>query len=166
GEQLLTDNFIWSPNDDHIAYLTNVTGGNRLYIAAADGNTDAARAVTPDNQLITGLSWSGDSRGLGALAVNEGAAYHPGNWYVFNNQGQQFWKSADIFTYDSSRTMRWSADHSRAVYSTGKNGVMGSDFLHSVTADNGESINVSATAASPGPVFEYSEESLLEESSN
>ena len=159
NEALTRDYFLWSPNDASIAYLTYINGGgDRLYIAPADTSGSAVLTAIPANLTIKGLSWSGDSSKLGAEALDTTGGTYVGNWYIFGAQGQQLWKSENIYPFGTSYTMKWSLDDTLAVYSAGAYGTsQAADYLYSAQVENGGSIVVTDTPAYPYQEFEYAE---------
>lgn len=159
GENLSDDDFSWSPDDHLIAYISDTTGSDTLYIAPSDGSSAPAQANGTQGFGLSSLAWSGDSTWLGVLERDVGSAFHPGNWYIYDAQANQVWASRGIFTYESSQTMKWSSDSIRAVYSIAGNAPT-TDMIESVSV-SGNSVEVSSDLVATDLVFDYPAETLV-----
>ena len=161
NEVLSEDEYFWSADDSRIVYKSKPVGSETAYVVASNGQSDAQALSVPGNPSIEALSWSPDGNYISLLSLDESTAFHPGNWRIFDNQGQAVWTSADIFTFESSQLLKWASDMTRAVYSASA-GTSDNDSLHSVKLDDLQSTEL-VSAALTNPAFDYAEESLVEE---
>ncbi len=161
NEMLSEDEYLWSADDSQIAYKSKPVGSEVAYVVASNGLSNAQALSVPGNLSIEALSWSPDGSRISLLSLDESSAFHPGNWRIFDNQGQAVWTSADIFTFESSQLLKWASDMTRAVYSASA-GTSDNDSLHVVKLDDLQS-NELVSAALTDPAFDYAEESLVEE---
>ncbi len=58
-------NVEWSPDGKYIAYISDATGEDELYIMAADGKSRGVQLTTKGNNYKYGLTWSPDSKKIG-----------------------------------------------------------------------------------------------------
>ena len=161
NEVLSEDEYLWSPDDSQIVYKSKPVGSETAYVVTSNGQSDAQALNVPGNPSIEALNWSPDGSRISLLSLDESTAFHPGNWRIYDNQGQAIWASADIFTFDSSQQLKWASDMTRAVYSASA-GTSDNDSLHVVKLDDLQS-NELVSAALTDPAFDYAEESLVEE---
>lgn len=160
-EYLDLSGYLWSPDDSRILYLSRQYADTRVHVADTSGTTEPSRLTILANHIIDGLNWSPDGAYIGLLALQNGVAFHPGHWYLFDKLGQPVWTSETLYTYDSSHRMKWAKDMKRAVY-TGSATTYGLDRLYSIQLSDLATITV-ANEVWRTPVFEYAEESLQEE---
>lgn len=78
---------VWSPDGKQIAFVSNRSGWHQVYIAPADGRSEAKR-ITDGSFDVEGLDWLPDGSGLVAT-TNEGALQERHVWVIPASGGRR-----------------------------------------------------------------------------
>ena len=92
-------------------------GSDYAYLVSTSDSFEATQLGATMGYAIESLAFSPDSQQLGFLAMDEGGAFHPGNWFVFDRHGNELWVSDELQCYDSTQKIEWASDTQKLVYS-------------------------------------------------
>lgn len=98
---------VWSPNGKYIAYVSDVSGEQEVYIVDQKGESEPVK-LTDNGKFKSGLNWSPDSKKL---------LYRTNNHYVYMVNVED--KQVDEIAYNESNGIyeyRWSPDNKWITY--------------------------------------------------
>ncbi|MBZ0289650.1 MAG: hypothetical protein K8I30_18655, partial [Anaerolineae bacterium] len=101
-------NLAWSPNAEHIAFITDENGYYRLYTLDMDGS---ARRLTDQTASSRSPEWSPDSQSISF----ESQQFTQSMVYVVSADGQRI---RDLMGSGSNADLQWSPDGTQAVLSS------------------------------------------------
>jgi hypothetical protein len=161
NETLSDDDYLWSPDDSRMIYKSERDGSDYAYLASTDDSFEASQLGSTMGRSVESFSFSPEGQQLGFLALDEGSAFHPGNWFVFDLQGNELWASDDLESYNSTQQIKWASDTRKLVYSALDSFDL-SDELVSIDLQTFSSLKITDDS-SIHIAFDYAEESLVEE---
>jgi hypothetical protein len=149
----------WSGDGSLVACATVAPGGWRLLLADAQRRF-GVYAGDLDGRAIAAMQFSTAGNLIAVLQVEEAEATKPAEWSLLGSRGLRQWSSGTYSSFGTSRSVRWTSDGRRLIYSVGAAG-LGPDMLRSVTFDGRDDLGLTPTPASASQPFEYSPRQLL-----
>jgi|CXWL01.1.fsa_nt_gi Tol biopolymer transport system component len=125
---------VWSPDGQHIAFVSTRDGDYEIYIMKADGTnqTRLTNNVTGEGQLV----WSPDGQKIAFICVFDPA---PGNREIclVDADGKNYMRLTNDAAYDISPS--WSPDGKRLAFASNRDG---NYEIYIMNADGGESLRL------------------------
>lgn len=134
----------WSPDGNHIAYISDITGENEIWMRAQDGSGDAVQLTDGADTYYYSIQWSPDSKKI--------AWTDKKNRLRFVNRENKNVTIVDTAEYWEITNYTWSPDSKWIAYTRPEVEGMQRIWIYSV--DSGDSFPVTDKwYASSGPAF-------------